>query len=255
MKPYTDVNVLGVNIAPVTVTDLHQFIKERIAANDHALVLNVNVQCLNLAYTDPDLQQFLNQGDLVFCDGAGVILGARILGKQIPERITYADWMWQLADFASTHGYSFYFLGSEPGVAAQASDNLQAKFPTLDIRGSHHGYFDKTTGDPENLAVIADINACQPDILVLGMGMPLQEYWLKDNWDQIDARVALTGGAVFDYVSGTLQRGPRWMNDNGFEWLARLVIEPKRLWKRYIIGNPLFLWRLYKQWRKNRSYR
>jgi N-acetylglucosaminyldiphosphoundecaprenol N-acetyl-beta-D-mannosaminyltransferase len=77
--------------------------------------------------------------------------------------------------------------------------------------------------------------------------MPLQERWLMENWDHIDANVALTGGAVFDYVSGELQRAPRWMTDNGLEWLGRLLIEPRRLWKRYLIGNPLFIWRVLKQ--------
>jgi N-acetylglucosaminyldiphosphoundecaprenol N-acetyl-beta-D-mannosaminyltransferase len=84
-------------------------------------------------------------------------------------------------------------------------------------------------------------------MLLLGFGMPLQERWLMQNWDCLDVRVALTGGAAFDYISGDLRRGPRFLTDNGFEWLARLFIEPKRLWRRYVIGNPLFLLRVLKQ--------
>ena len=90
-------------------------------------------------------------------------------------------------------------------------------------------------------------NAVKPNILIVGFGTPLKERWLMENWDRIEVNVALTGGAVFDYVSGELRRAPRWMTDHGLEWLARLIIEPCRLWKRYLIGNPLFLWRVLKQ--------
>jgi N-acetylglucosaminyldiphosphoundecaprenol N-acetyl-beta-D-mannosaminyltransferase len=184
---------------------------------------------------------------LVFCDGAGVMLGARLLGHHIPERITYADWIWQLAEFAEPRGFTFFFLGARPGVADKAAASLKARYPALRVVGTHHGYFDKTPGSAENEAVIEQINAVKPNILIVGFGMPLQERWLRDNWDHIDANVALTGGAVFDYVSGELQRAPRWMTDNGLEWLGRLLIEPRRLWKRYLIGNPLFIWRVLKQ--------
>jgi N-acetylglucosaminyldiphosphoundecaprenol N-acetyl-beta-D-mannosaminyltransferase len=189
----------------------------------------------------------LNSAEIVFCDGAGVVLGARILGNHIPQRITYADWTWQLAEFAEPRGFTLFFLGARPGVADKAAANLKARYPDLRIVGTHHGYFDKTPGSAENEAVIEQINTVRPNILIVGFGMPLQERWLMENWDRIDANVALTGGAVFDYVSGELQRAPRWMTDNGLEWLGRLLIEPRRLWRRYLIGNPLFLWRVLKQ--------
>jgi N-acetylglucosaminyldiphosphoundecaprenol N-acetyl-beta-D-mannosaminyltransferase len=82
--------------------------------------------------------------------------------------------------------------------------------------------------------------------------MPLQEYWLAENWDQLDVRIGLTGGAVFDYISGSLQRGPALLNDNGFEWLSRLLIEPGRLWRRYLVGNPIFIWRVLADARRRR---
>jgi N-acetylglucosaminyldiphosphoundecaprenol N-acetyl-beta-D-mannosaminyltransferase len=102
-------------------------------------------------------------------------------------------------------------------------------------------------GSPENEAVLQEINASSPDILLIGLGMPLQEYWLMENRHDLNAGVVLTGGAVFDYVSGRLRRGPRLLTESGFEWLARLLIEPRRLWRRYIVGNPLFLLRVLKQ--------
>ena len=241
------IKILGVSVHPLTIPQLHQQMVASIAQDAHTLALNVNVNCLNLAFEHPWLIQFLNQAEIVFCDGAGVMLGAKILGHQIPERITYADWFWQLAEFAEPHGYTFYFLGARPGTAEQAAQNLCKRFPTLKIAGVRDGYFDKTFNSKENEAVIADINACRPNILVLGMGMPLQERWLMENWDRLNVNVVLTGGAVFDYISGDLQRAPKWMTDNGLEWLGRLLIEPRRLWKRYVLGNPLFLWRVFQQ--------
>ena len=241
------VNVLGVKVDPLSVAELHERILGMVREGGHALVLHANVHGVNLCYRDPELRAFFNSAPVVFCDGAGVVLGARILGKRLPGRITYADWAWQLAGFAEREGLSLFFLGARPGVAEKAAERLLARHPNLKVAGVRHGYFDQSAGAPENEAVLREINAAGPDILLVGFGMPLQERWLMRNWDRIEARVALTGGAVFDYVSGELERGPRLLTDNGFEWLARLLIEPERLWRRYVIGNPLFLMRVLKQ--------
>ena len=237
-------NILGVRVHLITKAILHQSIAEIIHANRRALILNVNVHALNLACDNPWLRNFFNQADIMFSDGAGVIMAARLMGYKIPERITYADWMWELASLADHDRYTMFFLGAKPNVAEKAANCLQERFPTLDILGTYHGYFKKDANSKENDELIEEINALSPNILVLGMGMPIQERWLMENWDRINANIALTGGAVFDYVSGELNRAPRWMTDCGFEWLGRLIIEPRRLWKRYLIGNPLFFWRI-----------
>lgn len=239
-----EVTLLGVRIHALTVADLHQFFTTTIMSRQRARVLNVNAHCLNLAAEQPWLREFLNQAEIVFCDGVGVMLGARLVGRHIPERITYADWMWQLASFAAQREYSLFFLGAQPGVAQAAADRLLAQHPDLKICGVQHGYFERARDHAENRAVIERINQARPDILVVGMGMPLQERWLCENWDCLEANIGLTGGAVFDYLSGDLQRAPRWMTDNGLEWLGRLLIEPSRLWRRYLVGNPLFLMRV-----------
>lgn len=240
-------DILGVKVNPWQHQELHEQIHKYICENEKALVLNVNVNCLNLAHKYTWLREFLNSAEVVFCDGAGVILGARILGYRIPERITYADWMWELVEFAEPKGLSFYFLGGKPGIAEKAAKRISHHFPGIHILGTHHGYFNKKKDSYENKRIIQQINHLQPNILVLGFGMPLQEYWLRENWDTLNVNIALTGGAVFDYLSGELRRAPKWMTDHGFEWLGRLIIEPKRLWKRYILGNPQFLLRILKQ--------
>ena len=232
---------------PLTVDELHQEIGRLVRGGRRGRVLNANAHCLNLCYEDPKLRDFLNGAEVVFCDGAGVMLAARMLGRRIPQRITYADWIWQLADLAAAQGFSLYLLGARPGVAREAAMRLRERYPNLEIVGFRHGYFDHSAGSPENEAVVEEIKASAPDILLVGLGMPLQERWLMENIDRLDAGVALTGGAVFDYVSGRLRRGPRLLRENGFEWLARLLVEPRRLWRRYLIGNPLFLLRVLRQ--------
>ena len=240
-------HVLGVRVHSLRACDLTTRVVDLARRREHALVLNVNAHCLNLAYTRPWLRELLNRAELVFCDGAGVVLAARLVGQRIAERITYAEWMWDLAAAASEAEASMAFVGAAPGVATEAARRLQEVYPDLRVEALHHGYFDKSDGASESKAVIDAINAMSPDILVVGFGMPIQERWLAANWAHIDAGLALTGGGVFDYVSGERQRAPSWMTDHALEWLGRLVIEPRRLWRRYLVGNPLFVWRVFKQ--------
>jgi N-acetylglucosaminyldiphosphoundecaprenol N-acetyl-beta-D-mannosaminyltransferase len=247
MKRQDNVSLLGIKVDPVTVDQVHEYIDDCIRQRARALVLNVNVHCVNLAMENRWLKALLNSAGMVFCDGAGVRLGLRLLGHKIPPRITYADWMWQLAKHAEQAGHTMYFLGGEPGVAESAVAALVSRFPNLRIVGTHHGYFDRAQNSPENARVKEAINAAKPAILVLGMGMPIQEQWLSENWSHLTANIGLTGGAVFGYVAGRFERGPRWMTSNGFEWLARLWHEPRRLWRRYLVGNPLFLVRICRQ--------
>lgn len=241
------IRVLGVRIHSVTVTDLLRLFAAIIDSDERALVLHVNVHGMNLAYTRPWLVDILNAADIVYCDGDGVVMGARLLGQDLPGRLTLADWLWTLAEFAAAGNYSLFLLGAQDGVATRAAARLQERFPDLKIAGVHHGYFDRTAGSTENEAVLAHIRAASPDILIVGFGMPIQEQWLHENWPQLDTHIAISAGAIFDFISGDLRRAPAWMNDNGLEWLGRLLVEPRRLWQRYLVGNPLFLGRVLRQ--------
>jgi N-acetylglucosaminyldiphosphoundecaprenol N-acetyl-beta-D-mannosaminyltransferase len=240
-------NILGVLLDLVTLDEVLAYLEQVVQNGQRALVAHAHVMGLNLAYEQAWFREFLNRADLVYCDGMGVRLGGRILGHTVPQRFTLADWMGALAGMACRQHFSLYFLGNPPGVAQRAAEKLRQSYPGLEIVGTHHGHFDKTVASAENQAVLRQINAARPDILLVGMGMPIQERWLLENWASVQANVALTGGAIFEYVSGDLKRGPRWMTDHYLEWLARLCISPRRYTWRYLRDNPLFLYRILHQ--------
>lgn len=210
-------------------------------------VMYVNAHVLNQSQERPELRAALQDADLVYCDGYGVRVAARALELPTPHRMTGADWIWSLAALCQHRDLSIYLLGSEPGIAAEAAARLTRWYPRLRIAGTHHGFFE--IGSPHAERVVEDINARRPDILLTGMGTPKQERWVTEHADRVDAGVLWTVGALFDYVSGRIPRAPGWLADNGLEWIFRLGIEPQRMWRRYLIGNPMFLGRVLHQTR------
>ncbi len=212
-----------------------------------AIIAYINVHAVNMANELSWFKDFINQSQVVFCDGFGIKWAAKFLhGKEL-QRFTPPDWFGRLAGMCAEQGMSMFLLGTRPEVIEKAAAVLKASYPQLKIAGVHHGFFDKTLLSSENQAVLAEINSLQPDILVVGFGMPAQEKWILDNWSQLKVKVVIPVGAFFDYLAGDVVRAPRWMTDHGLEWLGRLLIEPRRLWKRYVIGNPLFIWRVILQ--------
>ena len=247
LGPFPSVTVLGVRVHSASRKDLVDYAVQAAVSKNRVVIANVNVHALNLACELPYLRKFFNSAEIVFCDGFGVALATRLLGQTPPKRLTPPDWVPELARAAQTRNLSLYLLGSRVGVADEAAQRLLLQFPGLRIAGTHHGYFDKTHSSAESEAVVDAINAARPDILLVGFGMPLQERWMMENRGRLQVNVAIPVGALFDYLAGEVPRAPRWMTDHGLEWLGRLVVEPRRLWRRYLIGNPIFLWRVLKQ--------
>ncbi len=142
-------------------------------------------------------------------------------------------------NLAAKKGWRIFYLGSAPGIAKHGTEKLQQEYPELKI-STAHGFFDPIPGDNDNEMVIEAINDYQPDILMVGMGMPRQEIWVLNNLEKLHAKVILTCGACMDYIAGEIPTPPRWMGRVGLEWLYRLLSEPGRLWKRYLV-EPWFL--------------
>ena len=247
MKRIESVPILGTNVDIVTIDDVLAHIEQNVIADKKAIITYVNIHALNVAYQPPSFRDFLNAANINFCDGFGVSVGAQLLGHNRIPRLTPPDWISSLGELCVRHGFTMYFLGSRPGIAKKASLKIRENLPGLNIVGTHHGYFNKEPEREENKSVIENINSNNPNILWIGFGMPLQEKWLMENWDSLNVNVALTGGAIFDYISDEIRRGPKWLTNRGFEWLTRLLIEPKRLWRRYLIGVPLFFLRIMKE--------
>jgi N-acetylglucosaminyldiphosphoundecaprenol N-acetyl-beta-D-mannosaminyltransferase len=241
------VNLLGVLVGTLPVESLMKFSTRTILAGGKARAVYVNISAINLAQEFIWFRDFINSSDISYCDGFGVKWGACLLGLRIPYRFTPPDWIHLLTAECARQGFSIFLLGGHCGVAMKVAEIFKRQFPDLKIAGSHHGYFDKSPGCAENEAVLQEINTTRPDVLLVGMGMPFQERWLLENWDRIETKVAFPVGALFDYVAGELPRAPHWMTDHGLEWLGRLMVEPGRLWRRYLIGNLHFLWLLLKQ--------
>jgi N-acetylglucosaminyldiphosphoundecaprenol N-acetyl-beta-D-mannosaminyltransferase len=216
-------------------------------------VMYVNAHVLNQSRENPELRAALEAADLVYCDGYGVRLAAKALDVEIPHRMTGADWIWDLAALCETSGQSLYLLGSEPGASREAAARLSRWYPRLQVTGCHHGYFEPGSAHAER--VIEDINMRRPDIVLVGMGTPKQELWVEQHAEHIDAAVLWTVGALFDYVSGRVPRAPSWLADNGLEWIFRLAIQPQRMWRRYLLGNPVFVSRVMAQVHRHHTER
>ncbi len=247
MKLCKEIKIIGTKVSLCHEKELLDIVSQSIADRKKILVLSGNVHSFNLCYKTPWLREFFNQSDIVRIDGAGIRLGAGLLGYSTPPRMTWADLGWNLAEMAAKKGFRLFLLGAKPEVAKNAAEKLRERYPDLEIAGVNHGYFTKESGHPENEAVIEKINIEKPDILLVGFGMPLQEKWVKENYENLSSNVIFTVGAAFDYISGELERAPYWMTKIGFEWLGRMFIEPVRLWRRYVIGNPFFILRVIGQ--------
>jgi N-acetylglucosaminyldiphosphoundecaprenol N-acetyl-beta-D-mannosaminyltransferase len=244
-KKIDEVSLLKTRFHKVRVNELIEFVTKAAKLDKKTVVGNVNVRAMNFAYEFPWYRDFLNKAELVFCDGFGVLLGAKLEGYSVQSvhRMTCPDYIENLALACEKQDVSLFLLAGKPGVVDKAIAKLKAIAPNLKIQG-HHGHFEKS--GEENDSVIDKINKFQPGILYVGFGMPLQERWLLDNINRIEARVFLPLGACLDFYTGSVYRGPTWMTDRGLEWLTRFFTEPQRLWERYIVGNPLFFYRLLK---------
>lgn len=203
----------------------------------------VNAHCLNLAAKNLVYFQALQSFDLIYPDGIGAVWAGRWLTGQKLEKMTGADWIIPLCDLAQRKGWRLYILGGKTGVAQQAADNLHRQFPALKIVGTHDGYFSDAQADE----VISEIVTLRPDILFVGLGVPMQEMWIKKWKSLLPVKVSWAVGALFDYVAGIEPRAPLWMRNLALEWLWRMWVDPMGKWKRYLLGNPLFLVRVVLQ--------
>jgi len=229
---------MGVNVDALDTNGLYRRIIDFVQDNRPHKVMYVNAHSMLIAQKDDEYRNILNSADLVYADGMSIVWGARVFGNYLPGRSTGADFIPGFCQVFAEKGFKIYLLGARPGVAEVTGQKLRQANPKLKIVGTHHGYFQHN----ETEKIIDEINRTSPHILLIGFGAPYQEKWIDRNFSLLNVPVVWGVGGLFDFLSGSLKRGPQLLLDNGFEWLCRLCIEPRRLWKRYLIGNLLFMW-------------
>lgn len=239
--------LLGIKVNLLSMIHLNLLIMEAVELNKKWIIANHNLNSLYIYHHNSMMRKFYSIADYIHLDGMALVL----LGKlyRIPckrkHRVTYADWVWSLMAEASTRGWRVFYLGSKPGVANRGANILREKYPNLKIT-TMHGHFPMSASSRENQVVLTAINSYKPQILMVGMGMPRQEKWILENIENVHTNAILTSGACIDYVAGEIATPPRWMGKIGMEWFYRLVTEPKRLWKRYLL-DPWFIVKLLLQ--------
>lgn len=232
--------LLGIDIDPLTADEFLSRIDQFVDEGDPRQISYLNADCLNKCWSDRAYRETITASDLVYADGMGVVWASRLFGHPLPERLNANDLLPEFCRRAAEKGRRIYLLGGEPGVAESAAADFKSRHPDLNIVGCSHGFFNEN----EENDVIAAIREAKPDILIVGMGAPKQELWIRRNLDALGVPVAWGVGGLLDYSAKNIKRAPMWMRQAGMEWFWRLCLEPGRLWKRYLLGNVLFTFRV-----------
>ncbi len=218
------ITVLNVKIDVVTMKEAVEAIKQFILQKKSCLVVTPNPEIIMMANKDEQLARIINNADLVVPDGAGVVWAARYQGDVMPERVAGYDLVQNLLIEAMSEKYKIYLFGGAPGIAEKAKRIAEERYPGVQIVGTRNGFFTKQ----DESEIVNDIKACQPDILLVALGVPRQEKWLEEYKEELKVPVSIGVGGTFDVMAGVVKRAPLWMQRSNLEWLFRLLSEPKR---------------------------
>lgn len=213
------------------------------------LINTINAHSFNTAQKDELFAEALKNGDYLIPDGASIVKACHWLGckSQPKERVAGWDLFEYEMNRLNEKGGRCMFMGSSEKVLALIVEKARTAYPGIEVLTYSPPYKPEFT-DEDNRAIIKAINDADPDLLWIGMTAPKQEKWTYSHWKELDIHCHVgTIGAVFDFFAGTYQRAPRWWQEHSLEWLYRLIKEPKRMWRRYVIGNPLFLLNIHKE--------
>jgi len=236
------VNFLDIKISALTLDEIVEKILEFAIFGKRKMVTYLNANCVNISFTDFEYKKILQKSDLVYAGGQGVVWASKFIGSPLPERVNILDFFDILVRKLRDKKITIYLLGGRVEIVKKTEGVLKKK--GLKIVGSRDGFFDKT----EEMEIIQEINFLKPDILMVGMGVPRQEKWIHNYLNKLDVNLYWAVGAAFGWLSGYRKRAPIWMIRCGLEWLYRLYQEPKRLWRRYLIGNFIFIYHVLR-WR------
>lgn len=227
------VNMLGMSFVNSDMGALVKELDSRLKEANNTFLVTVNTEIIMYARENPGYANILKGADLVTPDGIGIIIGSKILGTPIQERLTGFDLMVRLFHLCSERQYSVYFLGAEPDVIKETVQRVEKDYPSLKIAGYHHGYFD------EDSSILEDMEAARPDVVFVGLGVPGQEQWIHRCRRKLDKGMFIGVGGSFDVLAGKVKRAPLIWQKLNLEWLYRLIQRPSR-WKRMTVL-PIFI--------------
>lgn len=231
---------LDIPIRNVSKDRAVQLIQEHLEKREPSEIHFVNAHCINVAARDGHYHSILKSAAAVFPDGTGIRKAGNALAHPVVDNVNGTDLFPMICDMCAKTGKTLYLLGGKPAVAETSAKWAEDHAGSPIIAGSHDGYFSKE----QTSSVVQGINDSNCDILLVGMGVPAQEKWIREHLEELQVPVVMGVGGLFDYYSGTIPRAPRFMRKMGVEWVWRLMMEPGRMWRRYIIGNIQFMLRL-----------
>lgn len=235
------ISICGVKINIIQIPEVVQIMEDWIIQKRSGNYIVVsNFYDVMMSKNNSEVKKAVNNSSLSVPDGISLLLIARIYNHQLRKRVYGPDLMLEFLKIANCKGYSNFFYGSTKEALDLLIKNLKIKFPNLNIIRAYSPPFRKLTPD-EDREIVDMINKTSPDVLWVSLGCPKQQLWMYAHKDKLNVPVMVGVGAAFDFLSGTKPQAPKWIRDNGFEWLFRLVTEPKRLWRRYLINGSQFL--------------
>lgn len=239
-------SLLGVRVSILTRQALLRTLEDWVGSGTRRLCY-ANAHVLNLALRDSRLRDALNRADVVLCEGVGGRIGSAIAGTEprVATSLNTMTWIDDYFDLLARRGARVFLVGDEAPVLAACVDEMGMNHPDLRVVGTHHGFFDRH--GPDNERVLDEIRRSDAHVLIVGMGTPIQEFWIEDNLEDLPGMNILALGAMFRWYSGVERPWFDWMLRFHLGWLGRLVRHPVRHFRRYVIGNPLFLWRCLRQ--------
>lgn len=248
------VNVLGVGLSPLNLDLAVQAVEGALSQREKGYVCVTGVHGVSEAQQDDTFRRILNASFLNTPDGMPMVWMGRLQGVGHMDRVYGPDLMLQVLAMSEERGYTQFLYGGGDGVAQELKQALEQRFPKLQIVGTYTPPFRPLNPDEES-QLVEQVRELRPDVIWVGLSTPKQEKFMAQYWQQLDATLFFGVGAAFDFHAGKVRQAPRWMQRSGLEWFFRLVCEPKRLWKRYLKNNPLFLMRAFLQITGLRKYR
>jgi len=244
------VRMFGISLAAVTLGEAVERFSEIARKKETRVIFTANTEAIVVMRSNPEFRRSYIEADYLLADGMPLVWFSRLIGDKLPERVAGSDLLPELCRMAEKKLLKVFFLGGTEEVTPKAVENLLKLFPTLQVAGMATPWIDLSDNEEIYSDLLETINQSGADILFIGFGAPKQEIWIGRQKDRLKTGIIVTVGGTFDFLAGKTVRAPLWMQRSGLEWFWRLLHEPKRLWRRYLIGNVRFLLIAWKEWQR-----